>query len=367
MRKKVLISVPLIIVAVVMIYPTLSANGAIKGLKLCGQVIIPSVFPYMVLSSWLVGSNIFAGVSKKLRAPLGFIFNMPPAALTPLLTGWLCGYPAGIRAAAEEFENGRLTKKQAERLICFCACVSPQFAISALGSAMLKNSYAGLCIYLGSLISCIVVGVAVGIVSRFEEKERFANAVGYTEEGGFFHGVVSGSESMLKICALTVFFAAMTEIAAGSGVMQRVGNSLSAWFVKTDEGFWNAALRSVMEMTGGALEASAIPGGFLICAAGAGFGGFCVICQCVALSRTEGGRLKTAPMVISRVAHGVLTAVFASLLIGLDKRSVLVFSAGSVGESAVLGVDNLPAAVIMLMTAAVIILKGVSEKTSGKI
>ena len=367
MKKKLFVLMAIVIAAGVMIYPSFSASGATKGLKLCGQVIIPAVFPYMVLSSWLVGSNTFSGAGKKLRRPLRFVFNMPSSAFTPLLTGWLCGYPAGIRAAAEEYESGRLTKKQAERLICFCACVSPQFAISALGSAMLKNSYAGLCIYLGSLLSCVTVGIVSGICSRFKEKELSKSDCIYSEEKGFFQGVVSGSESMLRICGLTVFFAALTEIAEGSGLISKMGSSLSGWLKGTGEGFWNATFRIIIEMTGGAVAASGISGGFMICAAGAGFGGLCVVCQCISLSRTSGRKLNTAPMVVSRVVHGALTALFASLLLGLDKRSVSVFSAGSIGEKSVLGVDNLPAAIVMLLTAAVIILKGAAERNSRKV
>lgn len=365
MRKRLVWILPFLVAAAVLAYPSFAAQGGAEGLRLCGQVVIPSLFPYMVLSSWLVNRNVFGGLGRALRKPLGFIFNMPPTAIAPLLIGWLCGYPTGVRAAAKEYEEGRLTKGQTERLMTFCACVSPQFSIAALGSSLMKSSYAGVCIYLGSLLSCITVGIAGGLVSRRWGREQEVTET-KRSEGGFFEAVADGSEGMLRICALTVFFAALTGIAEGSGLLKRLSFLLSAKSTVYGDGFWRAALKSFIELTGGAAEAAGVTGGFLICAAGAGFGGVCVISQCIALSRTARKRLRVMPTLLSRVIHGVLTAVFSSLLLGLDRSATAVFSAGAQSGGVSLAVDNIPAATVMLVLSAAVLLRAAAVTEQGK-
>ncbi len=357
MKKTALCILLVLLAAVLLFYPSFAAEGALNGLKMCGNILVPSLFPYMVLSAWAVGKNLLGGVGRILEKPLGFLFNMPSAAISPILIGWVCGYPAGIRAAASEYEYGRLSKRQTERLMTFCACISPQFAIGVLGVSVFGSSYAGVCIYLGALLSCVAVGIAGGIIGRFSEKDKKRER-GSSTQLGFTEAVADASEGMLKICSLTVFFAAMIGIAEGSGLLKQLSFWLSAKTPGLGDGFWKATLKGVIELTSGALEVSAVRGGFLICAVGAGFGGVCVICQCVALARVNKEKLRILPMVASRIVHGALTAVIASILISFDKSSATVFSVGVSGGALKIGVDNIPAAVVMLMTAVTVMLKG---------
>ena len=324
-------------------FPSLAASGAAQGLRLCGTL-VPALLPFMTLSAWASGAGAFSGgrLTGKLT---GALFALPPAAANAILSGWLCGYPAGARAAAREYEAGALTKAQAERLLTFCVCVSPSFAISAVGISLFGSVYAGFCIYAGALLSCALIGVAGRFFAKKEPPQKAA-AVG--NRSGFAEAVADGAESMLKICALTVLFGAVIGVAEGT-----VLSGLSASAV--------SAVKLALELANGSAAASA-SGGFALCAAGAGFGGLCALCQCAALTRTEGEKLNVAPMFISRIAHGGLTALFASLLLWLDRSAAPVFAAGLSGAKVVFTLNNIPAAVVLLMLSATVLMKAAGKR-----
>ena len=326
-------------------FPASAAAGAAKGLRLCGTLVV-SLLPFMILSAWASGAGAFAGGGST-AALMRLLFRLPPEAANALLSGWLCGWPAGVRAAAREYEAGALSKAQTERLLTFCACVSPQFAVSAVGVSLFGSAYAGFCVYAGALLSC----VCVGAVGRFFGKgEEATEKRRIKKPSGFAEAVADGTESVLKICALTVLFAAFIGAAEGTGLTGALPETL------------RAALKTALEVTNGTAEAAGVHGGFLICAAGAGFGGVCVLCQFAALTRTEKLRLRLLPALLSRCAHAALTAVFASLLLGLDKSAAPAFAAGLNGAKAVFTLNNIPAAVVLLMLTATVLMKAAGKR-----
>ena len=97
-----------------------AAQAAAAGVDLCIRTVIPSLFPFFLLSGYLTG-NLRGGkwIAK--------IFRCPKSCGTILLTGILGGYPIGAGLAAREFRNGNITKAQADRLIMFCSQAGPSF------------------------------------------------------------------------------------------------------------------------------------------------------------------------------------------------------------------------------------------------
>lgn len=336
---------PAALTAFLLVFPASAAAGAANGLRLCGGL-VASLLPFMILSAWATGAGAFSG-GKLTKALTRALFRLPPEAANALLSGWLCGYPAGVRAAAREYDAGALTKAQAERLLTFCACVSPQFAVSVIGVSLFGGAYAGVCVYAGALLSCLCVGVAGRFFARGEAPaEKSETKV----PSGFAEAVADGTESVLKICALTVLFAAFIGAADGTGLTAALPETL------------RAALKTALEVTNGSAEAAGVRGGFIICAAGAGFGGVCVLCQFAALTKTVKPRLRLHPALLSRFVHAALTAVFASLLLRLEKSAAPVFSMGLNGARAEPVLNNAPAAVVLLALAATVLMKAAARR-----
>ena len=80
--------------------PTLAVEQVKTGLQLCGQVIIPSLFPFLVLSELFLLCDIDRYAAQILDFPMRKLFRLPGDAGSALILGGLCGYPVGARIAA---------------------------------------------------------------------------------------------------------------------------------------------------------------------------------------------------------------------------------------------------------------------------
>ena len=74
-------------------------QGAQEGIRLCIMTVIPSLFPFFVLSSLLTGA--LTGVRLRFLRPIGKLCRMPAGSESLLLIGMLGGYPTGAKSAAD--------------------------------------------------------------------------------------------------------------------------------------------------------------------------------------------------------------------------------------------------------------------------
>lgn len=153
MRKNIFVSLLAGIAMVVLIFlGTDGAQAVSQGIDICLRTVVPSLFPFFVLSSLLVGN---AG-EWKILAPLGWLFRIHPGSVTILLTGLLGGYPVGAKAAAEGFRQGTLSRQEANRMLCFCSQSGPGF-IFGMAAAGFPSIRWGWRVWLVQLLSAWIV------------------------------------------------------------------------------------------------------------------------------------------------------------------------------------------------------------------
>lgn len=104
-------------------------EGAREGISLCTMTVIPSLFPYFVLTAMLTGC---IGPTKVL-APLGKMCRIPPGTEHLLLLSLLGGYPTGARSIRQAYENRQISLGQAKRMMGFCNHPGPAFLFGICG------------------------------------------------------------------------------------------------------------------------------------------------------------------------------------------------------------------------------------------
>lgn len=106
--------------------------GAREGLELCIRSLIPSLFPFFVLSSLLTTS--LTGISMPILRPIGILLGIPAGCESLMIPAYLGGYPAGARSVAEAYAQKQLSGASAQRLLLFCNNCGPSFLFGILGS-----------------------------------------------------------------------------------------------------------------------------------------------------------------------------------------------------------------------------------------
>ena len=131
-------------------------QGAAEGIRLCISSVIPSLFPFFVLSMVLTGA--IAGSTWRGLRPLGRLCGLPKGAESLLVVGLMGGYPVGAQSIAQAYRAGSLNEQDARRMLGFCSNAGPAFVFGILGS-MFSTPWAAWLLWIIHILSAIAVGI----------------------------------------------------------------------------------------------------------------------------------------------------------------------------------------------------------------
>lgn len=273
-----------------------AASGAREGIMLCGTTVIPALFPFFVLTGFLIRSGGGSLLSAGLARPMQALFGVSPQGAGAILFGLLGGYPLGAATAAELYRARQLSKSDANRLVAFCSNTGPSFFVGAVGLAVFGSVKVGLLLYAIHAITALLTGVllcgAKPPACRVRPKPEPAEPLG----SAFTGAVVSACQSMLNISAFVVFTSAV--LGATGPVLGGEHPAL-------------ALLTGLLEMTSGVLRLKGLPAStaFWLAEGMVSFGGLCVHFQAMSILRREG--LSCKSYLKGKTLHGLLAGLLA--------------------------------------------------------
>lgn len=280
-----------------------------RGLTLCARTVIPSLFPFMVISELLVSSGAGEAFGRLFSRLMRWLFGLSGAGASAVFLGSMCGFPIGARTAAALLDRNAISKSECEHLLTFTNNPSSAFLITAVGTSMYGNRHLGMVLY-GTVLGC---GFLVGFLAKFflrraEEPGEHPHFPSGLHIGGvetFTRAVSGAATGMLTVCAYVIFFSALTgALGCAVGDTGRAG----------EVGY--ALLSGLLEMTGGISLASTLTSrewGLILTAAFAGWSGISVHFQVMTLCAGRG--LSFKPYLIAKAVQGILCgAVMAAIL-----------------------------------------------------
>ena len=155
---------PVFFGAALLFFPDVSAAAAREGVTLCLQTVLPSLFPFFVLSSLLVQSDVPRLLSRAMAGVMYPLFGVSGAGASALILGLLGGYPVGARTVAELYGRGEIAREEAEQLLAFCNNSGPGFFLGVCGTAVFGSARAGMYLYLIHVGAALVTGTTVGLL-----------------------------------------------------------------------------------------------------------------------------------------------------------------------------------------------------------
>ena len=282
------------------------------GLSVCADVLIPSLFPFMVISDIFVRCGVADTLGTLFAAPMRVLFGVSGSGSVAIVLGALCGFPIGARCAVSLLDVGEIDRDECERLIAISSTPSAAFLISAVGVSLFGSRALGRALYFSALLASFATGVLLNAVSASRRKKAALRASDEQQKarkkikraaGVLLSDSISASaDAMLRVCAFVLFFTAFVcTLTEALGAMNLPQIAV-------------AAISSVFELTGGMRASASLPQTALavpIAAFAAGWSGVSVHLQIASICDGRGIRLR--PYIVSKVISGVLTAVMMSL------------------------------------------------------
>ncbi len=280
--------------AVVLLHTAQAAEAVRSGLRLCAGSVIPSLFPMIVLSQYMIKSGGAQQIGVLLNAPTKRLFGLPGVCGAALLTGMIGGYPAGARAAATLVESGQISRREGERLANIAFCSGPGFTVGMIGAQLYKNKLAGLLILTAQMVSCIIIGMMWNGMQHMPRRKEWASQHPHISpvhtksrsSDAFVQSVSDAAATVLTMCGFVVIFqviVAMMEAAGVNALAERVLERIGL------DAFKTVLLSAISEVTAGSVMSVRL--GLPFTAFVVGFGGLSVhfqnfaICRCVGLRK----------------------------------------------------------------------------------
>ena len=240
-------------------------DGARTGIDLCLKTVIPSLFPFFVLSILLTGS--LAGSFLPVLRPLGKLCGIPEGTESILLCGFLGGYPVGAQSVTSAYRSGQLSKTEAERMLAFCNNAGPAFLFGMAASVFNRQ-----------WMAWVLWGIH--IASALTAAQFFP--------GNYAQRVTLSSKNQTSVTsALNMAIRVMASVCGWVILFRVMITFLTRWVLWVFPKAVQVGIIGFLELSNGCCELIALPDGtmrFLLCSGMLAFGGLCVTMQTLSVT-----------------------------------------------------------------------------------
>ena len=268
-----------------------AAASARDGVELCIRTVIPSLFPFFVLSG-VINSCLF-GQNFGLLQPLARITKIPKGSESLLLLSFLAGYPIGAQLIAQSYRAGNLSIKTAKRMLGFCNNAGPAFLFGIL-SPLFTNMGILWLLWGIHIFSAIVTGWL--LPDEEHEMCHIPPKTPITISQSLYNAI----KAMASVCGWIVLFRVVL------GFCNR-------WFLWIFPAEVQVLFTGLLELANGCILLQNIPQAgmrFLLAGIVLSFGGLCVGMQTMSVTEDLG----TGWYFPGKVLQTALTILFAYIL-----------------------------------------------------
>ena len=268
--------------------------GVTDGIDICMRVIIPSLFPYFVVTAYLnenlLGCSLpgMQCTSKMLRIPNGCQMLLP--------LGLIGGYPVGAKLIAELYKSKSMDKQTAHILMGYCNNAGPAF-IFGIAGATFSSPLIAVLLWIIHITSAIITGILL-------PKPNIAEVNISTHRMSLPDIIKNSVSAMASVCSWIIIFKVLLSY-------------LNQWIPSILQSPAGILLTGFLELSNGCISASQLSAPatkFIVYAIFFGFGGLCVLLQTVSVTGDLGIGLYFHGKIIQTCISFILALVTSTLL-----------------------------------------------------
>lgn len=306
--------------AILLIFPSSASEGVKNGLNYSANLLLPSLFPFMVLSSFVIRSGFSEFIGKAFAPVTKFLFGLPAICSSAIILSLVGGFPVGAKCVQLLYDKKKITQSQAQRMMLFCVCSGPAFLITAVGAIMLKNITVGIILYISQVLSCIILGIISKHIYIPENRvqENINNAPvseksAHTDKSiisAFILSCSDGASSIISMTALVLIFSLFINVAEKNGITSFISEIFN--LLGMNSNMSNVILPIILEVTG---ACNKICDGGLplwVMSFAVGFGGMCVHLQIFDILRNI--KINKIRFIMFRFINAAVSAVITYII-----------------------------------------------------
>lgn len=340
MKKLISLITAAAFIILVITSPKICTAGAAKGLLLSGRVIIPSLFPFTACVLFIMKSG---GLSLlEFAKPFTkMVFHLTPEQFSLMLLSFIGGYPVGAKLLNEAVKSGKLSRENAGVMLNYCVNAGPAFIILAVGSGILGSKKIGYILLIAHIAASLILSLFFGFRINNDNISSKITEESFDTADNFVSAVSDAASAVFSVCAYLILFSAINEYISYLSAKVPFLNSVAPLLEVTNA---VTGMRNIVIIA------------FLL-----GFAGISVWCQILSLSKLI--KINFAVFTLSRIAHGILSAIITALLLKMFRIAVTVSSAVKYTAT----YNGITLSISMLSMVILLIISLFSKKRTGNI
>lgn len=306
--KEYAIFFALILFAAALSFAAGLSSGVTDGLKLFAACVLPSVFPYVFVTSVISSLKVTGKICNKLSPPMKRFFNLGGVTGYAFFMSVLAGYPMGAKIVSDMRRGELLSPAESVRAAVLCSTSSPMFLIASVGGVMFNDTRFGALLLACNFSGAVITGFLFSFYKRKEPLAKGGETANYAADDVFGESVNSAINSSLFVGGVITLFYVFIETLIRFKILAPLTAATSKIF--NSETLGCGLIYGLIEYTRGLKAVSSAGISFLSLPVSAficGFGGLSVLMQSVTFLKKA--KIKTAPFILGKLLCAVLNFV----------------------------------------------------------
>ena len=289
-------------------------NSVDFSLNIFKNNIFPSLFPFFVLSNILIKCGLPEFMGNLFKNIMNKIFKIKGVTAFIFFMSIISGNPANAKYTRELYQEGKINKYEATKILCFTCFSNPLFILGTVSLLFLNNKEVGILILFCHYIGNIFVGIGMrnyhpskaehektSLKKAINEmhKKRISNKESFGEI--ITNSLISSINTLLLILGVITSCLVITTIIDNNLNLNSVLGSVLNGFIEMTQGLKYISLEAIPLKLKCVLTVMILS-----------FGGLSVHMQIMSiLSDTD---IKYLPFLCARISHAVISSLLMYIL-----------------------------------------------------
>jgi sporulation integral membrane protein YlbJ len=186
-------------------------NVSLTALLVFATVILPAIFPFLIFSKFLTKFGVVDFFSRIITPITRFLFKTNGVGAYVFTISVISGYPVGAKITSDLFEEGRIDRANAIKIMTFSACSGPMFILGTVGIGMFLSATAGYIMLVSHILGAILNGVLYRNIFKGENKLEKIKSPQLSDDEFLSKTALSSANSMMIVGTYILLFFVIIE------------------------------------------------------------------------------------------------------------------------------------------------------------
>ncbi len=215
MRKKIFDSIIILVTIFILIQlfikKSIVYDATTYALNIWVRAIIPSLFPFFIISDILINFHITSYIPKIIKDICWYLFRITDNMVVILILSMLSGFPSNARITRILYDNGEISLAEANHILLFSHFSNPLFIMSTVAIMFFKERIFGPILLISHYLSNFILGVIFRRYAKFGN-HRSKDVESRDLSSILVEAIKKSVDSILTICGVLVTFLVLSNI-----------------------------------------------------------------------------------------------------------------------------------------------------------